>query len=331
MSPLVSVIIPCRNERRHMKSCLGSLTTQDFSKSEIEILIVDGMSEDGTTEIVKHFIQGRPFMKLIDNPKKIIPAAMNLGIKNAKGKIIVKTDAHTVYPKDYISKCVEALGKYDADNVGGILVTMPGDHTLQAKAIAISLSHPFGVGSSPFRQESFSKKPRWVDTVAFGCYKREVFEKVGLYNENLVRSSDMEFNIRLKKAGGKILLLPDIMASYYADSTFETFWQHNVKDGIWAIYPLKFTKVLFRPRHFVPFLFISSFLMLLPLSFLFRPLLFLLLLILGGYMFGAFISSLQIVFQQRDIRYLYMMPIAFIIRHFAYGLGSLWGFLKLWI
>ncbi|MBI3334999.1 MAG: glycosyltransferase family 2 protein [Candidatus Portnoybacteria bacterium] len=220
----VSIIIPCRNEENYIAQCLDSLAAQNYPKERLEVLVVDGLSEDGTRNKVKPYTKRYPFIKLLDNSSRIIPVAMNIGIKNAKGDVIMKMDAHASYPKDYVSKCVNALRQYDADNAGGMLITKPGGDTLQARAIALCLSHWFGVGSSPFRRQSQSKKPREVDTVAFGCYKKEVFKKIGLYNEHLERSSDMELNIRLKKAGGKILLVPDITAYYYADSTFTQFW-----------------------------------------------------------------------------------------------------------
>ncbi|HEC91836.1 MAG TPA: glycosyltransferase family 2 protein, partial [Candidatus Atribacteria bacterium] len=257
--PFVSIIIPCRNEEKFIGRCLDSIIAQDYPKDKLEILVIDGMSEDGTREIIKNFqISNSNFqIKLIDNPKKFTNFAFNIGIKTARGEIIMLMGAHARYERDYISKCVRYLRECNADNVGGIVIALPCKNTIGAKAIALSLSCRFGVGDA-YYQTGYSGKPRWVDTVFGGCYKREVFDRAGLFNENLIRSQDMEFNLRLKKSGGKILLVPDIVSYYYPKSNLKDFFIHNFEDGIWAIYPLKFVKVRFKLRHYIPFIFVLS-------------------------------------------------------------------------
>jgi len=325
----VSIIIPCRNEETYIAQCLDSLATQNYPKERLEVLVVDGESEDRTRDRVKPYIDRHPFMRLLDNPRRIIPAAMNIGIKNAKGDIIMKMDAHASYDSDYITRCAQALKKYDADNVGGVLATLPSDTTLQAKAIAYGLSHPLGVGSSPFRKSSTVKTPREADTVAFGCYKKDVFKRIGLYNEHLARSSDMELNLRLKRAGGKIMLIPDIVAYYYPARTFLAFWNHNVNDGIWATYPMRFTKKPLSLRHYVPLLFVLIVIALIVLGLLnirfFFGGVFLFLL----YLLAAVTSSIAIAIKEQRAIYLLLIPIAFFIRHIGYGIGSLIGIGKI--
>lgn len=310
MHCFVSIIIACRNEEEFISKCLDSIINSDYPKDKLEILVVDGKSEDGTREIVKKYIEKYPFIKLLDNQKKIKPCALNMGIKEAKGEAIMVIDAHSVCQKDYISKCLEYLKKYKVDNIGGIIKTLPAKNTVVAKAIAISLSHFFGVGGSRFRVGS--KKPRWVDTVFGGCYRKEVFKKIGLFNENLVRSQDMEFNLRLKRAGGKILLVPNIVSYYYPKSNLKDFFIHNIKDGIWAIYPLKFIKTLLKLRHYIPLAFILTF----PIS-------------IWVYIPVAIFFSFRIAWQKRDLRYFFTLPVVFASRHIGYGLGSIWGFVKL--
>lgn len=329
MDAFVSIIIPSRNEEKYITQCLDSLLRQTYPKEKTEILVVDGASEDASAAIAQKFAHKHPYIKVIENPKKIIPVAMNVGIKAAKGHIILKADAHASYEKEYVSKCVHYLQKDDVDNVGGVLTTLPGEETTVAKAVAISLSHFFGVGASPFRRAGNEKQPRLVDTVAFGCYKREVFKKIGLYNEKLVRSSDMELNIRLKQAGGKILLVPDIKAFYYADPTFLSFWKHNFRDGVWAVYPLKFTRTLFRFRHFIPLAFVSFLLGTFLLSFLSSLFLFIFLISLLIYMLESLVVSSLVALREKNLAFVYLLPIAFACRHIGYGLGSLWGIVKL--
>ncbi len=305
----VSVIIPCRNEKNFISKCLDSIIEQDYPKDKLEVLVIDGMSEDGTREIVKDYSQKYSLIKILDNPKKFTPFALNIGIKTARGEVIVRMDAHAGYEKDYISKCTLHLIESGADNVGGSIKTLPAKDTLEARAIAYSLSSPFGAASD-FRVGS--KEPKEVDTVFGGCFKKEIFQRVGLFNENLRRSQDMEFNLRIKKAAGRILLFPDIIVSYYPQATFENFFKHNLGDGIWSVYPLKFIKTKFKLRHYIPLIFILT----LPLSIWF-------------YIPLSLFFSLKIAIKENDLRFLFLMPIAFFSRHFGYGLGSVLGAIRI--
>jgi len=326
-SLLVSIIIPCRNEEKYIGRCLDSIIAQNYPKEKSEVLVIDGMSEDRTREIIKNYSQKYSFIKLLNNPKKFIPSALNIGIKNSKGEIIIRMDSHAVYDKDYVLKCVEYLKKYKADNVGGIIKTIPFRDTIIARSIAFSLSHPFGVGGSHFRMGS--KKTRAVDTVFGGCYKKGIFKEIGLFNENFIGGSeDMELNLRLKRAGGKILLVPDIISYYYPKSNLIDFFLHNLRDGIWAIYPLKFVKIPLRLRHYIPLIFVLSLFvsLILGLFFFFAKVLFIL--IFGSYLLLNLLFSLEISFK-KGLKYFFVLPIIFASRHIGYGLGSIWGIIKL--
>jgi len=251
----VSVIIPCRNEEKFIGKCLDSLIDQDYPKEKLEILVIDGGSKDKTKEVVNTYSKKYDFIKLFDNPKNITPTAMNIGIKNAKGEIVSKTDAHTTYQKDYVSKSIRYLFEYNADCVGGIALAKAKSNSLIAKAITLVLSDKFG-GGGAFRTRV--EKSTFTDT-AFGCfYKKEVFEKIGLFNEKLKRSQDIEFNLRLNKAGGKVLLAPDIISYYYPKSNLKEFFGHNLIDGFWTVYPLKFKVKFFSIRHLVPLGFFAA-------------------------------------------------------------------------
>lgn len=325
--PIVSVIVPCYNEEKFIGKCLESILNQDYPKKKLEILVVDGISDDKTREIVKNYNKRYPFIKLLDNSKKFTPSAFNVGIKKSEGNIIILMGAHARYEKNYVSKCVKYLEKYKADNVGGILKTVSSENTIIAKIITLSISHPFGTGDSHFKIGS--KKPKLVDTVFGGCYKKEIFDKIGFFNENLIRSQDMEFNLRLKRAGGKILLVPDIISYYYPKSNLKDFFIHNFKDGIWAIYPLKFVKIPLKLRHYIPFLFVSS-LLGTGLLGIFIPIFFwLFLLILGSYFLVAIYFSIKLGVKEKDIKFSLLMPMVFACRHVGYGLGSIWGLIKL--
>jgi len=293
----------------------------------MEILVVDGMSQDKTREVVKSYAQKYNFIKLVDNIKGFKPYAFNLGIQKALGEIIMIVGAHASIEKNYISQCVKYLNEYQADNVGGVMVTVPRENTLTAKAIALALSSPFGVGNARFRIGS--KKPIWVDTVFGGCFRKELFRKIGFFNEELIHSQDLEFNLRLKKHGGKILVVPEIKSYYYALSDFKSFCRHNFRNGLWAVYPLKFVQHLpVSVRHLVPFAFVSS-LILSAILALFSPIFFkLFLLISSSYLITSFYFSTKTAIRKRNLLYLLIMPFVFGTLHLVYGFGSLVGFIK---
>jgi len=321
----VSIIIPCRNEEKFIGKCLDSIIEQDYPKDKIEVLVVDGASEDRTKKIIENCSKKYLFIKLLNNPQKFTPFALNIGIKNSKGEIIIRMDSHAGYERDYVSKCVKYLEEYGADNVGGIIRTIPVNNTLIAKSITCCLSSFFGAGGSYFRIGS--KEPRWVDTVFGGCYKREVFDRIGFFNEKLKRSQDFEFNLRLKKFGGKILLVPDIVAYYYPQSNLKGFLKHNFKDGVWAILPLKIIKIPFNLRHYIPLFFVLSFFLTLIFGFFFFPARILFDLIFGSYLILNLFFSFRIALKQ-GFKYFFIMPIVFMYRHFGYGLGSIYGLIK---
>jgi|SRR5581483_812063 len=323
----LSIIIPCRNEEQYIGPCLDSLLAGDYPKDKLEVLIIDGGSTDRTGDILREYIKKFPFIRVLDNPKKITPVALNIGIKNARGSIIMRIDAHASYDKNYITECVKYLKEYNADNVGGVVWAEPIVPTLFAKAIARLYSHPFGVGYSFFRIGVI--EPRETDTLFGGCYKREVFDKIGLFNENLVRSQDMEFNIRLKKAGGKILLLPNIVSYYHPRTTFKAFFKHNVLDGQWAILPLRYVKTPFRLRHYVPLVFVVTLLVLSIASFYSWIFLIPLVGILGLYISLMIYFSFKTSLREKDARFMIIMPMAFMTRHFGYGIGEIIGVVRL--
>lgn len=324
--PYITTIIPCRNEEIFIGKCLESILDNNYPKDKLEVLVVDGMSEDNTGDIIKKYTENYPFIKYFENSSKIQSSAMNIGVRHAKGDIIIRMDAHTTYDKDYFSKCINCLDKYNADNVGGICITMPGNDTAMAKAIALSLSHPFGVGNSYFRIGL--KEPKSVDTVPFGCYRKEVFDRIGLFNENLVRNQDIEFNIRLKNAGGKIILVPDIESYYYARTKLKDLARNNFWNGFWVIYSTKFAKMPFSIRHLIPLVFVTSLMSSLIGSIFYAPLAYIFSLIFTAYFITSVFFSINISFS-KGLKLIPLLVPTFFTLHFSYGLGSIWGFIRL--
>jgi GT2 family glycosyltransferase len=322
----ISIIIPCRNEEKFIGKCLDSIISQDYPMDKLEVFVVDGMSKDKTVQVIKNYNEKPLSIKILKNPKKITPCAFNLGIKYSKADIIMIMGEHSACERDYISKCIKYLNKYNVDNVGGIWITLLGDDTIMAQSIAITLSHPFGVGNAYFRISS--KEPKYVDTVPFGAYRREVFKKIGLFNERLIRNQDLEFNLRLKKAGGKILLVPDIVSYYYARSTLRALAKNNFSNGFWVVYSTKFAKMPFSIRHLIPFFFVLSVCGSLILSFIYRPFIYLFVLVFVAYLISNILFSLGISFK-KGFKYFIPAILSFATLHFSYGFGSIWGLIKL--
>lgn len=325
----VSVIVPCRDEGEYIEECLNYMINQDYPKDSLEILIVDGMSEDKTREIVNRYHQKYPFVKLVDNPNKTTPFAMNIGVKSAQGDIVMITGAHSYYEKQYVSKCVRYLEEYKADNVGGVRVAVDKKNDIFTKALVQVITSWFGAGNAYYIIGS--KEPREVDTVFGGCYRKEVFEKVGLFNERLTRSQDMDLNLRLKRAGGKTILVPDIKVYYYPKgSRLLEMFRSNFVNGTWAVYPLGIIKSALQLRHYIPFFFVASLLVSGILGIFFWPFLYLFFAILGIYLLTNLFFSIKISIKERNGWFLFLLPIIFSVRHFGYGLGSVYGFLTIW-
>jgi glycosyltransferase involved in cell wall biosynthesis len=321
--PFVSIIIPCRNEEKFISKCLDSINGNDYPKDKLEILVVDGMSEDGTRQIVEEYVQKHTFLQLLNNPKKVVSPALNIGIKEAKSDIVMRMDAHCIYDKDYISKCVEYLQRHeDVDNVGGICITLPGNNTLLAQSIALALSHPFGVGNSYFRIGS--KKEKYVDSVPFGCYRKKTFFKNGFFDEDLVRGQDAEFNARLMKNGGKIFLVPEIISYYYARDSLGKLWKMHLQYGYFKPLLVKKIGKIFTLRQLIPPLFVGSLIVSLILAIIFRPFLWFFIFISGSYIITDLGFSLKISLN-KGLKYFFALPLVFATLHFSYGAGYLKG------
>lgn len=319
----VTVVIPVRNEEEYIAPCLEGIVKGDFPIENLEVLVVDGLSEDRTREIIDNLSRTYPFIRLMDNPLRTVPHAMNIGIAAARGTTIVRIDAHAKYPGNYISQLLAWMAKLDADNVGGVCVTLPGSNTPEAHAVAAILSHPFGVGDSHFRL-GLANAPREVDTVPFGCYKKTIFDRIGNYDEMLTRNQDDELNARLRRHGGRIFLIPEIRVEYYARDTLEKMAKMLYQYGYFK--PLVAIKVG-KPatlRQFAPPLFAAAVLGFPVLAFAWSPLLWLWVGILALHTtLNLHISrSLASKYGRGTFRHFVK---GFFLAHLAYGIGYLKG------
>jgi succinoglycan biosynthesis protein ExoA len=325
-SPFVSVIIPVRNEERFIAQCLQSVVDQDYSKERMEILVVDGGSEDRSPEIVaefsNEFSSRYPTIKLLDNPKLNAPAGLNLGIREARGDIIVRVDGHCLLAPDHVSQCVRCLRETGADNVGGLMQAV-GQNCVE-QAIALAISSFFGSGGSKFH---YAATEQYVDTVYLGAFRRSVFDKVGFFNERLVRNQDYELNYRIRAAGGKIFLSPAIKSSYYGRSTLGDLWRQYFQYGFWKLEMIQMHPRSVQPRHLAAPLFVFCLFATGLLSLAHRGFLSLFLLAISIYLLVSLLSSLLIAHRQ-GWQYFPLLPVAFAVMHFSWGLGFLWRLVR---
>ena len=322
MTKRVSIIVPCRNEARYIGPCLESILSSAYPPDAVEVLVVDGNSTDNTRKIVAEYSAKHPQIRLLDNPKRIVPTAMNLGIRAATGDVIVRMDAHVVYPPEYIPRLVAALAETGADNVGGCMITLPADGTAVSQAIAIALAHPFGVGNAAFRIGA--RSARTVDTVPFGCFPRSVFQRVGLFDEQMIRNQDDEFNSRILRKGGKIVLLPDVVCYYYARGSFSQVGRMFYQYG--AFKPLAARKAgrFMTLRQLVPAAFVGGLAAAIIGSLFWGPALALGTAIVAAYTLGVLFCSARVA-KSHGFRCAVAIAAAFPVVHFSYGSGFLRG------
>lgn len=322
--PSVTILVPCRDEVRFIENCLRSIIENGYPEDKLQVLVIDGRSTDGTTKIVDRFSQAHRCVTRIENAARITPAALNLGVAAARGEYIMWMSAHNLYDAGYIRACVEWASRSGADNVGGVIVTKPRQSTYFGRAVAEALTHPFGVGNSMFRTSA--SEPIWVDTVFGGCYRRDVFDRVGLFNERLVRGQDLEFNLRLRRAGLRTLLVPTIRSTYCARSRPLEFAKHNWTNGVWAILPFRYCDIVpISPRHFVPMFFVIGILVTATIGFVAHGLWWPFLLLLSVYFSLSLGATILIARRERDLKVVVFLPLVFTILHLSYGLGSVWG------
>lgn len=318
----VTVIMPVRNEAAFITGSLGAVLAQDYPPDQMEIIVADGMSTDGTREIVQSFRERHPNVQLLDNPRGIVSTALNMAIPKARGEIIVRVDGHTEIAPDYVRQCVIELQRTGADNVGGRM-TAVGDAPF-SKAVALATSSAFGVGDARFH---YSNQEEWVDTVYLGAWRREVFDRFGLFEEELVRDQDDEFNYRLREYGGRILLSPRIKSKYTARSSPRSLWRQYFFYGYWKVRVMQKHSRQMRLRQLVPLTFVVALIgsgLLAMVSPLGRVLLGL---VAGAYILANLIASIRTA-RHDGWRGLLLLPFAFATLHLSYGFGFLAGLVK---
>lgn len=322
--PLVSVIVPCYNEQTTIPILLDAVCAQTIPNQSIEVIIADGLSTDHTRQAVAEFQALHPdlVVRIVDNPKRNIPAALNCALKASRGEYIVRLDAHSAPAVDYVERCLEGLREGRGENVGGVWEIRPRGKGWMQRAIAIAASHPLGVGDARYR---YTSQPGFVDTVPFGAFKRETFERYGFFDENLLTNEDYEFNARLRQSGAKIWLDPRIRSTYFARSNLRELAQQYWRYGFWKWRMLRRYPLTLRWRQALPPIFVLGVILLAAASMVWGPARLALASGLAVYALVLLAGSIPAARKNGDLRMALLIPVAISVMHFAWGAGFLWS------
>ena len=326
--PYISILMPIQDESAYIRRSLGAVLAQDYPTDCMQIIVADGMSTDGTRQIVQAFQAEHINIQLIDNPRKIVPTGLNAALLQAQGEIILRVDGHCEIAPNYGRNCVHHLVDEKVDGVGGAMVTLRD--TPLAQTIAVAISSSFGVGGSAFR--TTHGKSMLVDSVPFPAYTRQFMARAGLYDEELLRNQDDEYNYRLRKLGAKILLADDVYSKYYSRGSLRSLWRQYFQYGYWKVRVLQKHPRQMRSRQFVPPAFVTALLLLGVLAIPFPIARFTLFLLAGVYLTANLAASLY-TSARRGWRHLLLLPLIYMFLHISYGLGFLVGlvmFAKRW-
>ena len=323
--PFISVVIACRNEMGFIQDCIHSLIKQKYPNDRYEIRIYDGLSTDGTYEYIKNLSSTDINIISKKNEKLVQAAGWNLGFQESKAEYVVMMGAHTTVPEDFLMKNIEMHQEYDVPATGGLVVAKGSDS--KSKAIAMAFNSSFGAGNAKYW---FGGKEEYVETVAFGLYKREIINEVGYLDESIVRGQDWELNYRISKKYGKFLFSPIIKSYYSSRTSFKKLWKRQFAAGYWKIYIFKKHPDSILLRHIIPILFSFTFSILLLFALVanqFMPIVTFIII----YLIINLYFSLKKVLKEKKINYLPYISWAFSIIHFAYGFGALVGIVHLLI
>ena len=315
----VSVVVPCRNERFHIQACLESILNQEEPDGGFEVIVVDALSNDGTRELLDNFARRESRLRLIDNPRRVTPSAFNLGIAHARGDFIAIMGAHNLYAPDYLRQCLAVAKETGADNVGGSMIAV-GTSALQS-AIALAHHSRFSCGGARWHNVAYEGE---ADTVFGGFYRREVFSRFGCFDESLVRNQDDEFNLRLRRSGGRIWHSPRIRSWYHPRADLASLFKQYVQYGYWKVRVIQKHRLPASWRHLVPGLFVLALLVLPLIGLVWTPLFWLWSGMIALYGAAVVVVSLALA-RRHGWRYLRFLPMVFAAYHFGYGAGFLYG------
>ncbi len=320
--------MPVRNEGDFIARSVGAVLAQKWPVERLDVIVADGMSDDGTREALEELAEAYPNLRVIDNSTGIVAPGLNRAIAEARGEVVIRVDGHCEVAPDFVACCVAALERHGMGEgrlltVGGPIETVGTSRT--ARAIAAAMSSLFGVGGSGFRVGT--SREREVDTVAFPAWPRATLEAVGPFDEELVRNQDDEHCFRLRELGGKVVLCPEIRSVYQSRGTLRSLWRQYFQYGFWKVRVMQKHPRQMQPRQFVPALFVLALLASLALG-LVAPVLWAAFgLVLGSYVAANLAASVALA-ARRGWSLLPLLPLVFATLHIAYGSGFLWGLVR---
>lgn len=321
---MLSVVIPCRNERQHIETCVRSVLRQERPSGGMEVIIADGLSDDGTREVLDCLAKEHPELHVVDNPHRVTPCAMNTGITQARGNYIAILGAHCHYASNYLRTCVELLDEHpEASCAGGPIVSV--GKSLFGQAVAAAMSHPIGIGNAKHRYPDFEG---YAEGAGFPVFRREVFETIGLYDETLVRNQDDELNYRLIKQGGKVFLSPRARSTYFVRESLGSLFRQYFGYGYWKVAVIKKHRMPASFRHLIPPVFVSG-LLGLGMTTFFVPENWRLVLLIVPCLYILILYGVGLYqMSHTGWKVSMLFPIAAGAMHFAYALGFIWGVLR---
>jgi len=327
--PKVSVIVPVYNEEKTIRLLLQSLYQQTYPLAEMEIVLADGLSTDGTRQAIEQFQLDHPDLaiRVIDNTKRTIPSALNLAIDAAVGQFIVRLDAHSSPQPDYVERSVEGIVEGRGVNVGGVWQIQPGEDSWMAHAIAKAAAHPLGVGDALYRHTGQAQA---VDTVPFGSFRKQLVKEIGYFEESLHSNEDYEFNVRVRQHGGIVWLDPAIRSTYFARPNLLALAKQYARYGYWKMRMLRRYPETIRWRQALPPLFVLVLLTLLVASFFYTPLVWKLIAAVVSYALVLLVVGAQLAMKERSFALLIGVPVAIACMHLVWGGAFLWSLLTLW-
>jgi succinoglycan biosynthesis protein ExoA len=326
--PFISVLIPCRNEEASITSVLHAFAAQEYPVDRMEIILADGQSADKTRERITDFASAHLdiSIRLLDNPGRTAPAGINAGLRVAKGEIILRMDAHSIPQFDYVRQCVDLLESTGCAGVGGAWDVVPSKNTFWARAIAVAGENPFATGGARYRVGGAAGE---VETVPFGAYRRDLFERLGGFNEAVPVNEDYEWNYRVRKSGGKIYYSPAIRSTYFARSTLATLTRQYYAYGHQKAVMLSFHPESLRIRQLIPALFLPSLVAGLIGGLLWFPCWIVLLGELAAYGLAALGFASREAVRRRAWEYLFSLPLVFFLMHASWGFGFFVGITRI--
>jgi succinoglycan biosynthesis protein ExoA len=327
---IVSVIVPCFNEERRIRQLLDAINDQSFPINELEVVIADGLSTDQTRSLIADYQIEHPDLsiKVVDNIRRVIPSGLNRAIEASSGKYIIRMDAHSIPNREYIQKCVDGLEKGLGDNIGGVWNIKAGSSTWIAKSIAIAVSHPLGAGDALYRIGGVAQV---VDTVPFGAFRKELFSRIGMFDESLLTNEDYEFNVRIRQSGGRIWMDPTISCVYYSRPTLWELAYQYWRYGYWKAQMARRYPNTLRWRQIIPPVFVAGLVGLVILSLGWYAARWLLAIIVILYTMVLFSIGIQISIKHRSPSIVFGVPLAITTIHFSWGSAFLWSILiKSW-